>query len=101
MEARASKHAVKRMRQRLGLTKKAAEREMYRAMKAPMAEDCHGELRGYLDGMRDRFGTATIYRITPAAIYAFRENTLITVLKMPARHSKAALVIWEKTKRRP
>lgn len=100
-EGRVSKHAARRMRQRLGLTKKAAEREADRAIDAMRVEDTHGALRAYLERDREGHQPGTEYRVTPSAIYVFCNETLVTVFKMPPELGRIAIAAWMKRKGRP
>jgi hypothetical protein len=95
-EVWASKHATKRMRQRLGLTKKAAQREVQRAAGAMGIEDCHGELRNYLEHLLANHGSDAEYRVTPAAVYVFRNAVLVTVLKVPPQLARDAMAAWKR-----
>ncbi len=99
-EARVSKHAVKRMRQRLGLSKKATLREAARALEGIAVEECGGMLRRWLEYMRKQHGVEQ-YRLTPAGVYVFTDDgCMITVLPVPPEYAKDVMAIWKSRKRR-
>lgn len=94
--AELSKHSVKRLRWRLGLNKKAAEREQERAMSGIAPNECSGRLRRYLDSMS--IERHCDYRVTPAGVFAFShsDGTLITVLPLPPSLRSTVMTIWGK-----
>lgn len=83
-------HAVRRIRQRLGIPKKAAQREAERALEGGRIEDFRGGFRRHLDWLRHRHGNGANYRITRNAIFAFQYGVLATVLTIPKQHRKSA-----------
>lgn len=93
---RCSKHAVKRMRERLGLNKRGAERELDRALKGLHVDECNGKLRKWLENIRENHGGTAHYRVTPTAVYVFQANVLVTVMLVPQEHAKRALDLWLK-----
>ena len=97
---RCSRHAVKRMRERLGLNKRSAERELERAMKGLHLDECNGELRKWLEAKKKAHGGSAHYRVTPTAVYVLEKNVLVTVLLVPPEHAKRALDLWHKKRGR-
>lgn len=91
-----SKHAVKRIRERLGLPKKAAIREAEKALGGLKIEECGGRLRRYLDSLRHLHGDAADYRVTPHAVYAFKFGVMTTVFQLPHAHRRSAKTQWRK-----
>ena len=84
-------HAVRRIRQRLGIPKKAAQREAERALDGGRIEDFNGRFRRHLDWLRHRHGNGANYRITKNAIFAFQYGVLATVFPLPKQHRKSAI----------
>lgn len=95
-----SNHAVKRIRQRLGLNKSAATREAERAENGMCIADCGGRLRRYLDEQRHFHGKGTDFRVTPAGLFAYQYGNLATVLPWPDAHKKQVLSQWKKFSKR-
>lgn len=93
---RCSRHAVQRMRQRLGLNKRGAERELERALKGLYVDECNGRLRKWLDFIKEQHGGTAHYRVTATAVYVFEDNVLVTVFLLPPEHVKRALDLWQK-----
>ncbi|WP_157374345.1 hypothetical protein [Salipiger sp. CCB-MM3] len=81
-----SDHAVKRIRKRLGVPKKAAQREAERALDGAKISDFVGQFRRHLDWLRHRHGVGATYRVTSNAIFAFQYGDLATVLPIPAQY---------------
>jgi hypothetical protein len=90
-----SKHAIKRIRQRLGINKRAAETEAQRAAEHGLSpSDLTGSVRRYIDHLAMRHhGT---YRITPRGIFSYKGDTLTTVWPVPQRYHKSVMSRWEK-----
>ncbi len=98
MDFEISRHAIKRIRERLGINKSGAEREVGRALAGMTISDCTGRLRKFLDSQRHLHGDAAHFRVTPAAVFAFKGNTLTTVLPMPKAHARSARSQWDRFK---
>lgn len=79
-----TKHSVKRIRQRLGVPKKSAERCARRALAhGRSCEEFTGEFRAYLDNvMRGQPGNNFI-RVHGEHLFIFSGNVLITVFDLP------------------
>ncbi len=93
-------HAVKRIRGRLGLPKKAAEREALRALDGLRIDELGGRLRRYMDNLRHYHGHDADYRLTPAGVFAYRHGMLVTVFKIDVAHKKSAQTQWQKLRKR-
>lgn len=77
-------HAAKRLKQRLGLPKKAVLRIADKAYQEGWTHaDARGRLKRYLDGLYLAEEKATDMRIHGNFIYLFHGNILITVLNLP------------------
>lgn len=82
-----SKHAEKRMRKRLGLSKSTVERQFGQALeKGKKQADFTGKLRKYLDRKAIEYH-ATPY-ILGQNIYWVKNNRLITVYQVHAEYKK-------------
>ena len=98
-EANLTRHSVQRIRERLGLSKKAAEREMERVIRDGMRiDDLSGSYRRYIDYMRHRHNETSDYITTPSGIFVFTNGALVTVLPVPKEHSSKVLHMWKKRK---
>ena len=79
-------HACKRMKERLGLGKKAAKRNAQIAYDKGM---CHAEtrtrLKRYLDKEYLEYGNANNMRVYGEHLYLFRGKTLITIYQIPRK----------------
>lgn len=92
-QVRASEHGVRRIRQRMGLPKKAAEREIERALEngTPRTE-VSGRLRRVLDALFHKHGHYGDYRVWRGFVFVFKGRTFVTVLTLTngLHNSKAA-----------
>jgi hypothetical protein len=79
-----TKHAEKRMRQRLGLNKKSVQRMAEKALEEGIAHsDSKGRLHKYLDWQALSCGNKCKWRIYGEYIYCFSmQDVLITVLPL-------------------
>jgi len=95
--AEVTNHAIKRIRQRLGLNKTAACREATRALDGLAPRQCTGKLRKYLDHLA--YTHRCRYRVTPNAVYVFTtSDVLVTVWALPNEYKKTTLALWKKHK---
>lgn len=79
----ASDHGVKRLRQRLGLPKKAVEREIARALESGTPRtDFSGRMRRTLDYLFHRHGHYGDYRVWRGWIFIFKGQTFVTVIPL-------------------
>lgn len=79
-----TKHAGKRIRQRLGINKKATARNAEKAFAQGITHaEVKGKLRKYLDGIFLVNFNPTNMRVYNREVYLFRDTTLITVLPLP------------------
>lgn len=77
-------HSEKRMRQRLGINKRATEKHAEKALRYGVTHaDARGKLCKYMDGIFLNNYRPTNMRIYNHATYLFRGTTLITVLPLP------------------
>lgn len=79
-----TKHATKRLRQRLGINKKSADKNAERALKYGITHsEAKGRLCKYMDGIFLTNCRPNNMRVYNHSIYLFRGNTLITVIALP------------------
>lgn len=89
MTAALSRHAEDRMKERNGLTRKAARRMAEKVwLEGVCREDTRGQLRKWLDQVYDKncmyYGRDRELRLHGDSLYVYGSgNTLVTVLKLP------------------
>lgn len=91
-----SNHAVRRIRKRLGVPKKTAQREAERALDGAKVTDFVGQFRRHLDWLRHRHGLGASYRVTRNAIFAFQYGNLATVLPIPVQYRNTVHAQFER-----
>lgn len=84
-DVKISKHAQKRAKERMGLSKKAIRRDAKRAYKHGLAPHCFkGSFRWYLDRKANQNKyEGVIIKVYGKFIYYFSNGTLITVIPIP------------------
>lgn len=81
-----TKHATRRIRQRLGINKKSVDKNAERALQFGLTHaDVKGKLCRYLDGIYLQNRRPTNMRVYNHSVYLFRDATLITVIPLPHR----------------
>ena len=81
-----TKHARKRIRQRLGINKKATERAAEKALKFGITHaEAKGKLSRHLDGIFLTSYSPNNMRVYHHSVYLFNGTKLITVLPLPRR----------------
>ena len=90
MVADVTRHASKRMRERVGIPKKAVQRTAQLALDYGYRHSqTRGKLNEFLNKVYLQQGTANNMRVFGDKVYVFCGNTLVTVLQIPqdiARH---------------
>lgn len=85
-------HAVKRIRERVGVTKKASDALALRALDEGLSHtELKGNLRKFVDGLFLRSKSANNMRVLHDKVYLFKNNLLITVISLPHNLAKIAL----------
>ncbi len=86
-----SKHAEKRTKTRLGISKKLADKNAKKAMEFGLthAETKNG-LKRYLDSLYLSYGIANNMRVYHHHVYIFKGVKLITILPLPQKFEKLA-----------
>lgn len=89
MEVVVTKHAAKRTKERVGLSKKIADKNAQKALECGITHaETTGRLSRYLDSLYFHNKTANNIRIYQRNVYIFNQNTLITILPLPAKYRK-------------
>ena len=79
-----TKHAEKRIRQRLGINRKSTEKAAERALQFGVTHaEAKGKLSRHLDGVFLLSYRPTNMRVYNHAVYLFKNTKLITVLPLP------------------
>lgn len=79
-----TRHAEKRIRQRLGLNKKSTEKAAEKALRFGVTHaETKGKLCRHLDGIFLLNHRPTNMRVYNHSVYLFRDTKLITVLPLP------------------
>lgn len=82
-------HAVKRTKERLGLSKKLAAKNAERALAEGLRHrDTGGSLYRYIESLYWKNRTANNVRIYCNYVYIFHDSLLITVYPLPQRYRK-------------
>lgn len=90
----ASEHGTRRMRQRLGLPKKAVEKEIARAHeRGTPRTDLSGRIRRVLDALFHRHGHYGDYRVWRGWVFVFKGQSFVTVFPLTngLQNSKAGM----------
>lgn len=86
-----TRHAEKRIRQRLGVNKKSTERTAEKALQQGIThKEATGKLSKYMDGIFLANRTLNNMRVYNHSIYLFHGKTLITVLPLPKKYWNCA-----------
>lgn len=95
-----SRHGEKRARERVGLPKRAVERNAQRALTEGIGyKEASGALKRYISWLYELYdGNGNNIRIYGDKVWVFHDGILITVLNVPGEHRKAAR--WQQEKRR-
>lgn len=81
-----TKHAERRIRQRLGINKSAADRTAEKALRNGITHaEANGKLSRHLDGIYLLNYKPNNLRVYNHSVYLFNGTTLITVLPLPKR----------------
>jgi hypothetical protein len=92
-----TRHAEKRIHERLGLPKKAAQAEAERArVNGLHISATSGALRRYLDKLHHVYQKGADYRVMPSGIYVFISEVLVTVLPVPQNLRSRVMDAWKK-----
>lgn len=77
-------HSVKRTKERIGLSKKIADKNAQRALEYGVTHsEAKGVLCRYLDKLYLSNGNANNVRVYHRYVYLFRGNTLLTIIPLP------------------
>lgn len=79
-----TKHSISRLEQRCGVSKKNAPKVAKRAFRTGITHaETHGELYRFLDSIYLSQKKGTNMRIYGNAVYVFKGDVLITVIRIP------------------
>ena len=79
-----TKHSISRLQQRCGVSKKNASKVAKRAFRTGITHaETHGELHRFLDSIYLSQKKGTNMRIYGNAVYVFKGDVLITVIRIP------------------
>ena len=79
-----TKHSISRLQQRCGVSKKNAPKVAKRAFRTGITHaETHGELHKFLDSIYLSQKKGTNMRIYGNAVYVFKGDVLITVIRIP------------------
>lgn len=86
-----TEHSVKRTKDRLGLSKKLADKNAQKALEFGITHsEAKSGLRKFLDKLYLSNGNANNVRVYHHHVYLFRGNTLITIINLPQNLCKLA-----------
>lgn len=92
--ARVTDHAARRTKERLGISKRAAEKNAEKALQTGIRHcDTSGGLNRYISALYWRHQTANNVRIYCDNVYIFHDSVLITVFPLPQKYRKTAAKI--------
>lgn len=97
--AEASKHGKNRTKERLGLSKKDADKNAQKALENGISHaECKGNLKRYIDKLCLQQKKGCKYRVYHRYIYCFdtRTDVLITVMSLPQNLYKLADTLQKK-----
>lgn len=99
MEAKVTLHGQQRIKDRVGVSKKIADKIAQKALeKGIKHNEVAGSLKRYLDGLYLLHKNANNIRIYNRKVYLFHNETLITVLNLPSDFFKTIDKIKRKRK---
>ncbi len=91
-----TKHGKKRIKQRCGIPKKAADRLSDKAFRNGITHsECSGSLKRYLDYLWEYNHTANNMRIYANKVFIFVDETNVTVLNLPRKYYETVKKIKE------
>lgn len=82
-----TQHALTRLKERGGIPKRAARRELERAReKAMPVAALHGRARAYYDGLMMQCGRRIVLADNDLALVVAADDNVVTVLIVPSEH---------------
>lgn len=94
---RVTDHAVKRTKERVGISKRIAEKNAEKALEFGIRHsETTGSLNKYISALYFKQHTANNMRVYCGNVYVFCGNVLVTIIPLPAKYRKIA----EKIKRK-
>lgn len=91
-----TKHGSKRVRQRIGVNKKAVDKVSAQAFEKGIPhKDIKGSLRRYLDRLLIN-GDANLIKVYSRQVWLFKDDLLITTWPLPSKYHKTEDKLKEK-----
>lgn len=95
--ANVTKHAEKRMKERLGISKRTTEKNAEKALELGIKHsETSGSLHRYITSLYWKNQTANNARIYCNSVYIFHNETLITVFPLPQKYRRTVENIRKK-----
>ena len=89
-------HAGRRIRERIGVNKKAIQTISDRALiKGLSHNELKGKLKQYIDALYFKRSTANNIKVYAEKVYIFNENILITVVSLPTGLKRIANKLFQ------
>lgn len=87
MEVNVSRHAAKRTKERVGLSKKIADKNAQKALDEGITHaETKGSLKRYLDSIYFTNRSINNIRVYQHSVYLFAGPTLVTILSLPQKY---------------
>lgn len=98
-EAKITKHAEERLKERFGIKRKSMQRIVNRVLERGLSHrEAKGKVKNYMTELYLKHSRANNIHIYGSDVYIFRFETLITVLHLPSEILNALLKNREKRK---
>lgn len=92
-----TKHSVQRTKDRVGLSKKLAEKNARKALDNGLTHsETKGGLKRFIDKLYLTYKTGNNIRVYHRYVYIFKGNTLITIIDLPKKFHALADVLLER-----
>lgn len=90
-EVKITKHGVKRTKERVGLSKKIADKNAQKALDLGVKHsETKGSLKKFMDALYLKYKNSNNTRIYNRKVYLFHGRVLITIINLPNKFSAAA-----------
>ena len=94
---KSTKHAAKRTKERVGISKKIADENAIRAHQNGVpAKDIGGGLRRYLDSLYLRSKSINEIVVYNCNVYLFAKEMLVTIIPLPQKYRTKAVALQRK-----
>lgn len=90
-EVKITKHSVKRTKERVGLSKKLADKNAQKALDFGIKHsEAKGSLRKFMDALYLKYKNSNNTRVYNRKVYLFNNEVLITIINLPNKFSATA-----------